>query len=72
MTARLFERQGMIIELLHQREVVEHGGDIEQLSVEGNALRYRVPGRPQMRPYRMVEERRRAIRSGDVKRGMAR
>ena len=58
MAARLLEREGVIIELLEEREVVKHGCDVEQLGVEGDAPLQRIPRRPQVGPYRVVEERR--------------
>jgi hypothetical protein len=36
---RLLERHAVIVELLHEGEVVEHGRHVEQLGVEGDAPR---------------------------------
>ena len=38
MPARLLERQGVIVEFLHQGKVVEHRRHVEQLGVESDAF----------------------------------
>jgi hypothetical protein len=47
----------MVVELFHQRKVVEHRRHIEQFGVEGDPLFLRVARRPEVGTHGVVEER---------------
>jgi hypothetical protein len=48
-TAGIFERRDMVVERADEAEVVNHGGDVEQLPVVGNTTELAERRRPQVR-----------------------